>query len=133
MQVEMFREFLWSPTGPYETAAEAALPNPPASNSRAFGQHTMNRLRVAGFTDASPLYVFLKHGNFLQPAVGSPRMVYVKPTDESQHAPGYGAWMGSPFEPGPTGNLAVAGELWGDWPSFGHEPGHGNHIEPNGP
>jgi len=41
--------------------------------------------------------------------------------------------MGPPFPPGPTGNLAQIGDLWGNLPCFGTEPGHGNHINVDGP
>ena len=71
----------------------------------------MDRLRVAGFTDASALYVFLWHGGMLLPAVGAPKLVFVRPTNEDQPDPGYPNWMGGGFAPGPTGNLAQPEDL----------------------
>ena len=56
-------------------------------------------------------------------------LAFVTPTSENQDAPGYPAFMGSPFPPGPTGdrvNTDQQGE--GNLPGFGTEPGHANQI-----
>jgi len=74
--VHIVRGFWWSPAGPYQAAAAEAMPNPPGPDIEALGQIAMNRLRVAGFTSAHSLYVFLRHGQMLLPSVGAPSLFF---------------------------------------------------------